>query len=168
MSTNDVPGAKPVNNDKLDVGCWAEHADGSYIFVQGLEDDRVIYSIFDPSKAPMLEYRDAMLIGDFEKAFSCTRDDIGKQHRVGGKFVTKALWVWHDKSAFPWDKIMQMAQDGPKFVSAGDIISAGARVAADLQLRGEEVSKRGLGTTKAKGLRGFREKLGRALSELRA
>lgn len=37
MSTNDVPGANPVNKDILAAGCWAEHADGSLLFVKGNE-----------------------------------------------------------------------------------------------------------------------------------
>lgn len=165
MATTDVPGAKPANNDKLDIGCWAEHADGSYILVEGFEDDRVVYSIFDPSKAPMLEYRDAMLIGDFEKAFSCNSTDIGKPYKdAKGRFVTKSQWTWHDKTKFPWDKIMSMAQDGPKFASAADQISAAQRVANDLGLRGAEVSRRGLGSTSTK--RSIRERLGAALSAL--
>lgn len=50
MSTNDVPGANPVNGDKLGMGCWAEHQDGSMILVEGTEGNRVIYSIFDMAR----------------------------------------------------------------------------------------------------------------------
>ena len=35
MSTNDVPGAKAANGDELAALNWAEHDDGSYIFVLG-------------------------------------------------------------------------------------------------------------------------------------
>ena len=58
MSTNDVPGADPRNSDELATGCWAEHEDGSLIFVESTEVNRVIYSVFDMSRTPPLEYRD--------------------------------------------------------------------------------------------------------------
>lgn len=47
MSTNDVPGANPKNADVLAMGCWAEHEDGSLIFVESVEGGTVVYSIFD-------------------------------------------------------------------------------------------------------------------------
>ena len=165
MATKDVPGSNPRNHDKLGVGCWAEHSDGSLILVEGLEDDRVIYSIFDLNKSPMLEYRDAMLIGDFEKAFTCNSADIGQPYKTKDKkTVTKQQWTWHDKSQFPWDRILGVAADGPKFVSAHSLMSAAARVADDLKLRGADVSIRGLATRgTASGIRG---RIGRALKAL--
>jgi len=60
MSTNDVPGHNPVNNDELRSNCWAEHDDGSLILVQSTEGGRVIYMMFDLSVEPVVEYRDAM------------------------------------------------------------------------------------------------------------
>ena len=54
MSTTDVPGANPANRDELGVGSWAEHADGSLIFVESTEGDRVVYSMFDVSAEPVM------------------------------------------------------------------------------------------------------------------
>lgn len=34
MSTQDVPGANRANRDQLASGCWAEHEDGSLLFVK--------------------------------------------------------------------------------------------------------------------------------------
>ena len=159
MSTNDVPGANPSNGDSLGVGCWAEHKDGSLILVEGTEAGRVIYSVFDMSRKPPIEYRDAMPRASFDKTFS---------RNLGGN---KDSWVWHDKSAFPWDKIIKSdAKDGTKAASADDVLNAAqeiiesrnrmvktadrlpdvdfepsdtaaGRVARDLHLKGEELDE---------------------------
>ena len=50
MSTNDVPGANPANRDELAMGAWAEHADGSLIFVESTEGGTCIYEVFDLSE----------------------------------------------------------------------------------------------------------------------
>lgn len=43
MATYDSPGSNPANNDKLSRGNWAEHADGSLIYVKDIdENDRVV------------------------------------------------------------------------------------------------------------------------------
>ena len=128
MSTNDVPGANPKNNDELAMGCWAEHEDGSLIIVESTEDKRVIYSIFDMSKESITEYRDAMPIISFEKTFSWNAK------------TSKEKWTWHDKTPFPWNRIIKKGfSDGSKLPSADHIISAAERVAESLRLRGEEV-----------------------------
>lgn len=137
MSTNDVPGAVAANNDKLRQGCWAEHSDGSLIYVYDTEVDNVIYSMFDLSLNPVMEYRHRMPVGDFEKAFSCSRADIHKPVTVGGKTIKKELWTWHDKTPFPWDRIIKSGlQSVPKIAMAEEQISAAQRVARDLRLRG--------------------------------
>jgi len=69
MSTNDVPGAKPENHDVLAMGAWAEHDDGSLIFVEAVEAGTVVYSIFDVQDPPV-EYRDAMPETGFKERFS--------------------------------------------------------------------------------------------------
>jgi len=128
MSTNDVPGANPQNNDILDIGCWAEHEDGSLIIVEGTEDNRVIYSIFDMAKIPIIEYRDAMPKISFEKTFSWNVK------------TSKEKWTWHDKSPFPWNRIIKKGfSDGGRLASAEHIITAAERVAESLRLRGEEI-----------------------------
>jgi len=123
-----VPGARASNKDTLGTGCWAEHKDGSLIFVEGAENGRVIYSVFDlmdPDNP--LEYRDAMKERDFKKAYSWKP---GKRDK----------WTWHDKTAFPWEKIIEIgAKDGVRFPSADRLISAAERVAVSRKLKGDVI-----------------------------
>lgn len=131
MSTNDVPGANPSNSDELAMGCWAEHEDGSLILVENTEGDRVIYSIFDVAKEPMVEYRDAMPEIDFKKTFTW---DPKKKASI--------KWTWHDKTQFPWDRIIKEgAQDGHRLPSAEHYRSAAERIAESIKLRANEVSR---------------------------
>lgn len=131
MSTNDVPGFDPKNSDQLAMGCWAEHDDGSLVFVESTEGNRVIYSMFDLSKEPIVEYRDAMAVDTFKRTFS-----------HGGKGVSTVKWTWHDKTPFPWDRIIdEGASDGLRYASADDQLTAAERVAESLRLRGAEVSR---------------------------
>lgn len=117
MSTNDVPGANPSNGDSLGVGCRAEHKDGSLILVEGTEGGRVIFSVFDMAKKPPIEYRDAMPRVNFDKQFS---------RNLGGNADN---WIWHDKSAFPWDKIIKAdVKDGTKPVSADHVLNAAQEI----------------------------------------
>lgn len=116
MSTNDVPGAKPENRDQLAMGCWAEHDDGSLILVESTEGGRIVYSIFDVARKPITEYRDAMAEGAFKKQFSWK----------GGADIK---WTWHDKTAFPWDRIIREgARDGARFADVEEQLSAAERV----------------------------------------
>lgn len=125
MSTNDVPGANPANNDELRAMCWAEHKDGSLILVMSTEGNRVIYSVFDMSMKPIVEYRDAMPEKDFKQQFSWPKS--------GDR------WTWHDKTPFPWDKIIKDgAKDGLRHVSADEQISAAQRVAKSRKLLSQE------------------------------
>src|SRR5437868_2055043 len=104
MATTDVPGANPANGDQLKMGCWAEHSDGSLIFVESTEGGRVVYSIFDMSKMPIIEYRDAMPEDTFKKTFS---------RRDGNLLIRTINWTWHDKTPFPWDRVIKAgALDG--------------------------------------------------------
>lgn len=125
MSTNDVPGHKPENNDELAMGAWAEHEDGSLILVESVEGGRVIYSVFDMEPEPITEYRDAMPQDDFEERFSW--DDDGDR------------WTWHDKTPFPWDRVIrQGSRAGERFASADDLENAATRVARSRKLRGSD------------------------------
>lgn len=125
MSTNDVPGANPANNDTLRALCWAEHKDGSLIVVMSTENDRVIYSVFDMSQDPIVEYRDAMPEADFKKQFSWQ----GSGDR----------WTWHDKTPFPWNKVIKEGgKDGLRHVSAEDQINAAQRVARSRKLMSQD------------------------------
>lgn len=128
MSTNDVPGHKAENRDQLAMGCWAEHEDGSLIFVESTEGGRVIYSIFDVARKPITEYRDAMAEGGFKKIFSWKgKDDI--------------RWTWHDKTPFPWDRIIREgARDGARFADVEEQLSAAERVRRSREIqRGQPV-----------------------------
>jgi hypothetical protein len=147
MSTNDVPGAKAQNNDTLHIGCWAEHDDGSLILVEGNENGRVIYSVFDLLKKPIVEYRDAMPETVFKKTFSYDGSNI--------------KWTWHDKTPFPWDKIIKAgANDGQRLAAVDDILTAAQRVAESLKLRGAAMNRDISPKTvsKIKGLMGGIEK----------
>lgn len=95
MSTNDVPGHKAENHDQLSLGCWAEHDDGSLILVEGNENGRVIYSVFDCAKKPIIEYRDAMQENVFKKTFSWDSANPKSEK-----------WTWHDKTPFPWNQVI--------------------------------------------------------------
>lgn len=126
MSTNDVPGFKPEHDDELAMGCWAEHDDGSLILVESVEGGRVIYSVFDTSHDPIVEYRDAMAQDDFEEKYSWDGD--------GDR------WTWHDKTPFPWDKVIRYgAKHGQRYAHADDLMTAAERVARSRRLKGEGV-----------------------------
>lgn len=134
MSTNDVPGAKAVNNDVLAMGCWAEAADPndpSLIFVEGVEGGRVIYSMFDLLPQVPQEYRDSMPEDGFKAQFTYKPAD-----------KSSIRWTWHDKTPFPWDQVMAEFPPGTKHPSASLQASAAKRVADALQLRAEEVRPR--------------------------
>lgn len=125
MSTNDVPGlkdntGKSKHNDELAMGAWAEHDDGSLIFVESVEDGRVVYSVFDLAETEVVEYRDAMSELGFKKAFSWDSDDK----------IIDSPWTWHDKTAFPWDRVIASgSKQGTRHASADQLLSAAERVA---------------------------------------
>ena len=156
MSTNDVPGANPDNGDELATGCWAEHEDGSLIFVESTEVNRVVYSIFDMAKDSPIEYRDAMPTASFNTTFSWAPAD----DRSGNE-----KWTWHDKTPFPWDRIIEAGiRDGTRPAAAEHTLNAAERiresrerhrelrestaaerVAAELRLQGQELDRDGWG-----------------------
>lgn len=129
MSTNDVPGASPANKDELRAGCWAEHDDGSLIYVKGTERGSIVYEIYDMAMEPAVCYTDAMPETGFKKQFSYPP--------VG---ASKEKWTWHDKTPFDWRRVMKVVErPRPGHVSAEETMSAAARVAESLRLRGKEV-----------------------------
>lgn len=149
MATNAVPGAVAANYDELAVGCWAEHADGSLIFVEGVAEGSVVYCIFDVAKA--LAYRDAMSEKGFKKQFSW---DPKKKDAI--------KWTWHDKTPFDWSRVMDLPP-GPAYPSAAHQLSAAEQVAEKLKLRGEAIDTEAIRTG-----RGILERLTDAWSTLRA
>lgn len=118
MSTEDVPGMNPLNRDSLHSGCWAEHKDGSMVYVLGTEGNKVLYSMFDVSDAnDPVEYRDAMPLRQFETDFS-----------YDPRNPRSVRWTWHDKSEFPWGRIMRKFKSGVKPVSADKVIKDAAKI----------------------------------------
>lgn len=161
MSTNDVPGYNPANSDQLAMGCWAEHEDKSLIFVESVEAGRVVYSLFDLSGQLPLEFRDAMTEAGFKRAFSWPNDDGDK-------------WTWHDKTPFPWDRVMGNFPSGTRVASAPALNTAAKRVAQRLGLHGAEVRDDGAGEATLdihddlKQAKGILKKLQRAIKRMRA
>jgi len=130
MSTEQVPGAEVENNDDLHIGCWAEHKDGSMILVEGVTDDGiVVFSMFDFSdKKDPIEYRSSMPINGFNKSFS---------YNDGDDRSKKIIWTWHDKTAFPWDRVMSQLRDGVKDISVNKTLSAAQRIIDSLKTKVE-------------------------------
>jgi hypothetical protein len=165
MSTNDCPGYDPKNRDELAMGCWAEHEDGSLIFVESTEDDRVIYALFDLAASPVIEYRDSMAIGAFKKNFSWSASDKA--------LLSGIKWTWHDKTPFPWDRVIRRgARDGVRMPHVDDQLTAAERVRRSREIhRGRPVDdaevrhrvERTEGKDKAAAIL---DKLQRAISEL--
>lgn len=123
MSTNDVPGANSSNNDTLAMGCWAEKDDDSFVFVLSTENKEVIFTIFDLSVSPPVQGNDKMPEKEFKEFFSYDGSNV--------------KWTWHDKTPFPWDRIIQKgARDGQMpAASAHDQLSAAAQTADALGLK---------------------------------
>lgn len=112
MSTNDVPGHNPSNRDALHGGCWAEHVDGTLLYVLGTEGKEVLYEIYEvPSTRKPTMYRDRMPLRDFETQFSY---DVANPKSV--------KWTWHDKTMFPWDRVDKQFKSGVKPISAQAVI----------------------------------------------
>lgn len=131
MATHDVPGANPDNCDQLAGGAWAEHEDGSLLFVKGTENACIVYELYDLAQDPPVYYQDAMNKDSFERAFS--HPPIGDSDEQ---------WTWHDKTPFPWSRVMKTF-DKPRPIHADvhDTLSAAARVAESLRLRARQVEQ---------------------------
>lgn len=126
MSTNDVPGANAKNFDKLAPGCWAEHDDGSLVIVLATEANRVLFEVFDTTEEPITTWKYALTLAEFNKRFS-----------VPPTGASDIKWVWHDKTDFPIDRIIEEgAKPGPDFASATDQLSAAERLRRSLGDKG--------------------------------
>jgi hypothetical protein len=159
MATNDVPGFNPANADVLKAMAWAEHEDGSLILVESTEAGRVVFSVFDLSQEPILEYRHAMPEDEFKRKFSWKSGDQ----------MTNDKWTWHDKTPFDWDRVIKAgAKPGLKFTSAGDQITAAQRVADALRLKAQAVNAAGLDDKATKRVMKLANKLEKALASLPA
>lgn len=132
MSTHDVPGADPAHNDELAAGCWAEHEDGSLIFVKGTEAGQVVYEIYDVGHDPVVFYQDAMRETAFKSQFSWSAPSASP--------VAGVQWTWHDKTPFPWDRVMKAySSPVPVPAEATEQLSAASRIAESLKLRAEKL-----------------------------
>ena len=157
MATADVPGANPANADVLAAGCWAEHSDGSLMYVKGTEGGQVVYELYDLAQDPPVYYQDAMREQAFKDAFS---------YPPNGKSADK--WTWHDKTPFPWHRVMKTF-DKPRPVHADvhDTLSAAARVAQSLRLRAQKLQPEEVTHLSPqevpKGGRGIADRIQRAL-----
>lgn len=146
MSTNDVPGANPANADVLAMGCWAEHDDGSLIFVESVEAAKVVYSMFDVAVKPPVEYRHVMDEPQFKMYFTWKPGEVadaqgkpaaGRTQRTSGE-----RWTWHDKTLFPWTRVLGDFPPGQRDVVAEHTLSAAERVAQSLNIRAEAIRDR--------------------------
>lgn len=158
MATKDVPGANKANNDELKVGAWAEHKDGSLLFVKGLEGDTVVFELYELQATPPFYYQDAMPKPEFEKYFS--RPPVG---------ISTISWTWHDKKTFPWDRVMKrLNRPTPVHVDVEDQLSAARKVADSLNIRGRKLSEREVGhrAESERYSRGIFDRLERAFQEL--
>lgn len=158
MATDDVPGANPANADKLAAGCWAEHDDGSLLYVKGTEQSQVVYELYDLAQDPPVYYQDAMREEAFKDAFSFP--PVGK---------SREKWTWHDKTPFPWTRVMKtFDRPRPMHADVHDQLSAAARVAQSLRLRAQKLTPEGVEAeaprTLPKGARGIVERFERALA----
>lgn len=130
MATQDVPGANPANADELRVGNWAEHEDGSMLYVQGTENGQVVFQLYDLAQDPPVYYQDAMREEAFKKAFS--HPPIG---------TSSDKWTWHDKTPMPWHRVMKtFDKPAPMHADVHDTLSAAARVAQSLRLRSQRLA----------------------------
>lgn len=129
MSTPDVPGYNPKNNDKLSKGNWAEHEDGSLIYVTDITPKgKVIFELIDlKNRNNPLKYTHAKDLRDFQKSFS---------YNPKSSDIDQIKWTWHDKSPFPWEVVMkQLTNPTPLLPDVMDEPNAATKVAQSLQCR---------------------------------
>lgn len=130
MCEHDVPGVGKNANEILAAGCWAEHEDGSLIYVKGTEGGRIIYDIFDLSSDPATYFTDAMPETQFKDFYSWDSTKTGS-----------IKWTWHDKTPFPWDKVIKnVKKPTPQFVNIDDYVSAAKKVFDSLRKMGRDVN----------------------------
>jgi hypothetical protein len=133
MGSHDVPGANKANVDELNIGCWAEHQDKSLLYVKGIEGDTVVFELYDTMHTPPTVYTHALPTVAFKKQFSYPPTGTSKER-----------WLWHDKTTFPWDRVMAtIGKPKPEFATAEQTICAAQRIAESLGARAREVSQEG-------------------------
>jgi hypothetical protein len=129
MSTQDVPGANPRNLDELSEGCWGEAEDGSLIHVVGHEGGSVVYDIYDLAEDPPVFYRDAMIEDEFKESYS-----------VPPTGTSDVPWTWHDKTTFPWDRVMKrVSSKQSNFAEVREQLSIAQRIAQKLGIKSRKL-----------------------------
>ena len=74
---------------------------------------------------------------DFKAAFSWQPEKPSKK----AKSVPQIKWTWHDKTRFPWERVIKDgAKDGMRFACAADLRNAAERVADSLKLRAQAIT----------------------------
>jgi len=117
-----------------------------------------------------VEYRASMLIGDFGRKFSVDPSKMSAKKKQDS-------WTWHDKTPFPWEKIMQKGvREGLRHPSADQLLSqarrveesAAKRVRDDLQLKAEPLRDMShMSDVVRNVIHGIAEVVGDALNKMR-
>jgi len=161
MSTNAVPGANPVNKEYLDRGAWAEDKDQtSLVHVIGKEAGSIVFQIYDLSEDPIIFYQDAMIESEFKNFFSVPP--------VG---TSDVVWTWHDKTDFPFDRVMKrFSSKASHHADVKDQLSVAQRIAAKLHIKGKRLTEEDVSAqTEQERGRGLAiiDAIGDALSKIR-
>lgn len=167
MSTYDVPGANPVNADTIGPKQWAEHPDGSLLYIKGTEGGDVVYEVYDPRGGEYtVRYPHVMPVKEFMQQYSIPPHGISKEK-----------WIWHDKptSAFPWYRVLGRSSQDPheRQVVTRDHppdMTAASRLREALQLRAERVTHEAVQHRTAEPARrglAVMDKIKRAMSKLK-
>jgi hypothetical protein len=117
-----------------------------------------------------MRYVDAMPIESFNRAYSWRPAD-----------PVSVRWVWHDKTGFPWERVLDHAAEDPGHeadhvetvaaepteILTPEVRSVAAQLAARLQLIGEELSPEALSHLGGRRVGSLLQRLNAALEELR-
>ena len=106
-----------------------------------VEGGNVVYSIFDMAQDTPVEYRDSMNESGFKDQFSWKPND-----------KDSIKWTWHDKTPFPWERIMGDFPSGAKFPSVRAALNAAQRVAESLHLRAGKIRDRDVPESRQKSV----------------
>ncbi len=161
MSTNDVPGANPVNKDYLDRGAWAEDKDQtSLVHVIGKEAGSVVFQLYDLDENPIIFYQNAMIESEFKDFFSVPP--------VG---TSEVEWTWHDKTDFPFDRVMKRFSSKASYhADVQEQMSAAKRINAKLKMKAQRLTEADVSAQmdqeRGRGL-AIIDAIGNALSKIR-
>lgn len=144
MSTEIVPGHDPANNDVLAAGCWAEHEDGSLLYVSHVSEGKGYAAVTPPGEVTFLliapdgsysQWPGRMPVSMFKMQFS-RAEGTPKDY----------IWTWHDKTPFPWEcakprpEVIETIKEIEVERQLDVVDSAALRVATALKLRAAELA----------------------------